>query len=205
MKKLNYLFISTLVLIFSSVAGANLITNPTFDNDLSGWDVDASTGVTWFGGESRVGQSGTPGYAVFSQLFNISAGSTQLSVAFNHEWQINPPNITDTFSVELGYLSSTGMVFTELLSEDSNTISFNTVFSSSYLLNLADLVISPDNGIIRFRLDENNQSNGTRVHLDNVAVNEFDTSSVNVPEPSALALIGLSLLGFSLAKRKRLK
>jgi hypothetical protein len=196
MKKLNYLLITALLLCFSNAGNANLISNSTFDSDLSGWDTDATTGVTWTAGEARVGQSGTPGYAIFSQIFDIVDGTDNLLVGFDYAWQVNPPISVDTFTVDLGYLTAGGMVFNTLFSQGSDDATFGTVFSPSYLTSLVGLVAAPGNGILRFTLTETNPSNGTRVHVDNVNVEA-------VPEPSILALLGLGLMGLGLRRYKQ--
>src|SRR6056297_3042226 len=100
-------------LVLGSLGGtaqATLMTNGTFDSDLSGWNIDttlqggASDGVIWSddavnwdGGLARIGQPGTPGVTEFFQAFNIPTGSQALSISFEYLWQINQPTLEDFF------------------------------------------------------------------------------------------------------------
>ncbi len=189
-------YIAGLTLLASSWAvNASLITNGTFDTDLSGWDIDATTGVTPVTGEARIGQPGSPGYAIFSQTFDIAAGTTSLSIGFDYLWQINAPTTPDEFTVSLSYESNTGTQTISLLDEWSDSATFaNERYDA--VIAIDNLSVGLGNGMISFMLQENIDTSGTRVHLDNVAVSA-------VPVPAAIWLFGTALVGLvGFGKRK---
>lgn len=179
------------------VASASIEENGTFDTDLSGWTItgDTTTGVTWTAGTAHVGRPGTPGLAEFEQTLDIPAGSKLLSISFDYEWQVNPPELEDFFDVEFSYTSTTGPVVSTLLSEGSTTGAFGSTTSFSTLLPLTDLADPPSNGKILFTLNENNETAGTRIQLDNVSIRA-------VPEATAFVTWS-TLLGLSVAARRR--
>jgi len=182
-------------------ANASLITNGTFDTDLSGWaTTGTTTGNTWVSGTAHIGRSGTPGVAIFEQTFDIPFGTDALAISFDYEWQINAPTLIDTFLVELIYESTSGTVTETLLSEGSGSVVFESPLAFSSNLPLTDLDNSLGNGTIRFTLTENNSDVGTRIELDNVLIQP-------VPEPTTFALLGIGavgLLGYARRKRKQI-
>ncbi len=185
----------------TQIAHASLITNGTFDTDLSGWTTTGTTtGNTWVAGTAHVGRPGTPGVAILEQTFDIPFDSNQLEISFDYEWQVSAPTLPDMFLVELIYEStSLGTVTETLISEASNTVAFLSPIAFSTILFLTDLDNSLGNGTIRFTLTENNSDVGTRIELDNVFVQA-------IPEPTTLSLFGLgavSLFGYRRMKRKQ--
>ncbi|QDV72811.1 hypothetical protein Spa11_09930 [Botrimarina mediterranea] len=176
--KLSLLSVATVALV-AVEARASLVTNGTFDTDLTGWQVNATgTDVVPVAGTARIGQPGTPGTAILSQFFDIPAGTTAVKISFDYEWQVNPPTLPDTFSVSFDYLG--GSVQT-LLTEFSSAATFNSTIAYNITLLLPGLQSGPGNGFISFQLDETNPSVGTRIELDNVSISA-------VPEAGALAV-----------------
>jgi len=169
----------------------NVLTNGTFDSDLSGWTTVATTGVTWDSSTqtAHIGRPGPIGDATFSQGFNFSG--TELSISFDYEWQVNKPFTEDFFTAELLY-ENTGGIWTtvQLLNEGSNSGAFGTTVSYYGQVSLTD---PNGNAKIQFTLNENGPLGGgagTRVQLDNVYVGGSST----VPEPATLSLLGIGLL-----------
>ncbi|MCA9238323.1 MAG: hypothetical protein KDA44_22780 [Planctomycetales bacterium] len=184
----------------SSLAQASIVVNGTFDTDLSGWSTAVSgTGVTWQSQEARVGQPGTPGVAALFQSFFIPAGSTQLTIDFDYQWEVNAPALADLFEVELSYLDAANATQTvTILSESSAVAAFGppaTAFST--IVSLPGLNTTTPQGTILFRLTEHNSNVGTRIELDNVVV------TAQVPEASTLVIwSSLACLGMLLLRRR---
>ena len=187
-----------LLLTIGGTANASLITNGTFDTNLDGWVTEpaTTTGNRWVAGTAQVGAPGQNGEAIFSQAFVILAGTTNLWVSFDYQWQIDPPQAPDLFTVELSYATGSGTTTEQLLSQSSTVGAFGSTVSFSDMIALTDLSIASPNGKITFTLFEtpNSSGAGTRIQLDNVAV---------VPEPGTLALLGLGLIGFGLSRKKK--
>lgn len=193
----------------SGTAQAMLITNGTFDDDLSGWDssttlpngtssgvIWSDNAVNWDGGLARVGQPGTPGETKFFQSFSIPVGSQALSVSFEYLWQLNEPIDEDFFQVALTYDTTTASQTVTLLNEGSSSGSFSTPQTPfSQTIALSDLATTAPTGEVRFTLDENNDNRGTRVHLDNVTAQA-------VPAPTTLALVALGVAGMVWSRRR---
>jgi hypothetical protein len=184
--------------VVAASAQANLISNGSFDTDLSGWTQSGSLATTWDTGTAHVGRPGTPGTSNFFQDFFVPLGSGSLTVAFDYEWQINPPTLEDFFSVVLTYESTSGTVTDTLVSQGSATALFNQTVSFSETIGLAALDAASPNARLRFTLQENNANAGTRIQLDNVDV----TAAARVPEPATLALVGLALFAAGAARRR---
>jgi hypothetical protein len=173
-----------------SGAWANLITNGTFDSDLSGWSQAVSgTGVTWDSGTAHIGRPGPNGSATLFQSFDISATAALLQIAFDYQWQINRPQTPDFFTAEFEYQSTGGAVVTPLVANESSaTAPFNSTISFLTTVALSNIAPGPDNGTLRFTLvEQNNAVGGTRIQLDNVAAS-------TVPQPASLLLLALGLL-----------
>lgn len=161
------------LLLFATLptAQASLLTNGTFDTNLSGWTIapGTTTGVTWDAATAHIGRPGTPGVAIFEQSFDIPTNFTFLNISFDYEWQATPPPNADTFTVEFEYESNSGTVSQTLVSELSSSATFNSVTSFHSLLALPGLANVSNNGTIRFTLNEVNSPVGTRIQLDNVS------------------------------------
>jgi hypothetical protein len=187
-----------------------LLTNGTFDTDLSGWTVNASKGVRWISGTARIGRigrPGTPGIAILQQEVDIPVGTNALSIGFDYEWQIKQPTVNqDFFTAEFIYQTTAGTTtITEvLLNEGSDSGSFGTTVSFNTVLSLANLASGSLNGAIRFTLDENNSRVGTRIQLDNVFVSAATGTGLvsTVPAPTPLALMVLGLAGIGYRQRR---
>lgn len=190
-------------------ANATIITNGTFDVNLSGWNVSNvdSVDTTWNASTAHVGAPGTPGTSILSQSFDIPVGTASLDISFKYLWQVSPPVIPDTFSVLLSYASTSGPPFTEvtLLTETSATGSFGATTMFSISKTLIDLASGSANGKIEFKLVELNATRGTRIELDNVVVNAVPgASALAVPEASDLAVWSLlSLAGVVVLRRRK--
>jgi hypothetical protein len=182
-----------LVLSFwSSIAlssGTNLITNGTFDSDLSGWTVNSP--VSWISGEAHIGRPGTPGYSSLSQDFTSSSGN--LLVSFDYEWEINVPTNVDTFTVEMSHNGQTETLLTE--TSDSFGGTFPGSQTVSTILNILNFNPS-ESFTILFSLNEVNEDVGTRIELDNVNVSV-------VPLPPAAILFASAITGVLLVARRR--
>lgn len=178
-----------------STSQASLVTNGTFDTDVSGWSTpNTQTGVTWVNGTARVGQPGALGVANFVQSFDIPAGTDKLAVSFDYQWQTTRPLNPDIFEVVFTYLTSTGTETVTLLSQSSSDPSVifvppTTIYFDG-MVSLIDLLDGPGNGTIRFSLNESDNGNGigTRVELDNVSI-------VAVPEASSLLTWAAVMVG----------
>jgi hypothetical protein len=147
---------------------------------------------------AQVGAPGTFGTSTFSQIFDIAAGITSLSISFDYMWGVEKQSNTDTFTAIFSYESTFGVVEQELLVETSDTGLFGSVTYFSGLVELSNLSNVPSNGFISFSLLETNLGTGTRVALDNVSVQ-------SVSEPSIIVLFGLGLLGMGLTRRLNVK
>jgi hypothetical protein len=191
----RFVVIGVLLFSISGAAQANLIVNGDFDTDLSGWTIAGSgTGVTWDSGTAHVGRPGANGTAIFEQSFDILSGVSSLLVAFDYQWQIIVPSTPDFFLAELVYQSTSGLVTETLVSEDSNASPFNTTLGISSSVILSDVAMGSNNGTIRFTVTESNTAAGTRIQLDNVAVNA-------VPLPGVLLLLIAGLAGMVAGRR----
>lgn len=176
------------------------ITNGTFDSNLTGWSTaGTTTGVTWIGGEARVGQPGTPGVAILEQSFDIPTGvGGELQLSFDYEWQVQAPTNPDTFDVVFSYESTSGTQIVPLLSQTSDAATFGPPASNfSTIISIGDLANVANNGTITFQLTEVNTDVGTRVHVDNVGANV-------IPEATTFATWSiLASLGIMKLRRRR--
>ena len=201
MRKSILCILAALAVVFGTAqAQANLVTNGTFDTDLSGWDISGTLPTSPISGTAHIGRPGTPGTAIFSQDFDISAGTSAVAISFEYQWQVNPPPVPDTFTVEFIY-QALSEVTTVLLSQSSSSVTFEQTIFFSAIVPLVDLAAVADNGTIRFTLDETlnpGSAAGTRIQLDNVSVTP-------VPLPAALPLLmgSLGILGLFGWRRSR--
>lgn len=185
------------LLVASATAEASLVTNGDFSAGLADWSTTGTTtGVTIDSGQARLGQPGTPGVAYLSQDLAVPTGNSTLAVSFDYLWQQTPPVNNDTFRVTIDYMSGAGaqsiLLLQQLSSAGDFTLPLNTF---NGIANLVD-AIGP--ATLTFYLNEVNSPVGTRVHIDNVAVNV-------VPEASTLAIWSTLLVGGLFAGRKAVK
>ena len=195
------MFSFSFVFCTGKFATASLVTNGTFDTDLSGWTIDpgTTTGVTWISGTAHLGRPGTPGVAIFEQAIDIPAGATGVAIDFDYEWQVNPPSVADTFTVDFVYEStSLGTVSQTILSETSAVGVFGSPTSFSDVLSFVDLDDSIGNGLIRFTLNEVNAPVGTRIELDNVVISAIPEASTMV---TWAVLMGLGAVTWNARRR----
>jgi hypothetical protein len=176
-----------------TASAASLITNGTFDTDLSGW-TETGIGADWVAGAANLGQPGTPGPSTFSQSFELT--NANVAGSFSFEWQVTPPTGTqDVFSVDLEYQTTGGGTATvTLFGEGSDSGQFGTTVSQGFSTALTDFAVGT--ATLIFSLQEFNDPNGTRVRLDNVALSQ-------VPLPAAAWLFGSALLGLLTVARRR--
>jgi len=178
--------------------------NPGFgDPDcglLSGWTVEASSGI---GGPLTSGQhlfdlsldatsSGTPNPATLT----VELTETDLS-GFGSAYFLSTGQVT----------SGSGMVSYELFYDETNnglkTTSLGDVSTGDFMNgSYGDMGI----GQSVFGLDDNFSLTLVATLISNQAGTGFSTdTSVNIPEPSVLALFGTGLLGLGLARRRMKK
>jgi hypothetical protein len=185
-------FSALLCLSAAATSHANLITNGTFDTDLTGWTVGGEIPTTWIAGTAHLGRPGTPGTSTFSQAF---AASENLAVAFDYQWQVNPPTSPDFFSAYILFEGTGGASRLNLIDQQSSAAAtFGTTASPTFSATLTDLTSA--NATLVFELVENNSPVGTRIQLDNVSINA-------VPLPATLWLAGVGIVVLAAIRRKR--
>jgi hypothetical protein len=181
------------MLVASATAQASLVTNGDFSAGGAGWTTSGTTGVTFSGGQARIGQPGTPGDAYLSQSLAVPTGNSTIAVSFDYLWQETAPANDDTFSVTLDYLSGAGAQSITLLQQLSSAGDFSPPLNT--FNGVASLVDAIGPATLTFHLNEVNSPVGTRIHLDNVVANV-------VPEASTLAIWSTLLVGGLFAGRK---
>ncbi len=197
------ILIATATVFFATNAHATLVSNGTFDTNLSGWDHTTGTiPSTWDSGTAHIGRPGTPGTSIFFQDFDIAFGTSALEISFDYQWQVNPPSVEDIFTAELIYQTMSGETEVLLLEESSDDGTFGSTAFFSKIVSLVDLANVADNGRILFQLletDNITSPTGTRIQLDNVSVTP-------VPLPAAFPLFagGIGFLGLLGWRRKRM-
>lgn len=192
--------VAVLILGASFGSHANLISNGTFDTDLSDWDQGGTIGTFWDAGTAHLGRPGQNGESIFSQEFQIEAGASYVKVGFDYQWQIDPPSTPDTFSVQFAYADqANNQQIVNFLTESSAAAVFGQTveFLTKIPLINFPLAGTSKDAYISFSLDEtvnNPSSPGSRIQLDNV--------SVTVPVPATLALLGLGMVGIGYRRRR---
>ncbi len=189
-------------------ANANLITNGTFDTDLSGWLTSPTgTGVptTWIDGTAHLGRPGQEGISNLAQIVDIVPGTQVLEFVFDYEWQVNPPSTPDSFLAGLLLLDGFGAYNTVWFEfeQSSSDAAFGTTvqFSSQISLAGAPLLGAIENAAVLFRLTEtvnDPASAGTRIQIDNVSL-----TATSVPAPATLTILGLGLAGLGYSRRSK--
>ncbi|GGW84079.1 PEP-CTERM sorting domain-containing protein [Alteromonas halophila] len=209
---------SFMVLLFLSVslgANASLITNGTFDSDLSGWTINGSANgnidTVWNAGTAHLGRPGQEGFSEFYQLFTVDANAMSADIWFDYQWQVTAPSTPDEFDVYFQYLdaNTSQFVVVNLFSMLSSNATFGQTAQFNGMLDLTgyNLAGTTNNAGLFFKLTETPNtpaSPGTRIQLDNV---QFETSAAGnsfaVPAPGTLLLLSLSLLGIGWSSRKK--
>jgi len=181
------------VLSLSSLTQANLITNGTFDTDVSGWTylpfVNNSWGGTqWFndaGGMALIWGSGHEGGYLYQDNGShpFAAGETY-TVSFDliNEGNGQPDIEVNLIDTTLNQVAATKYVLANQFETTRVNFSFNYVVEASRIGN-------------NWRLDVDPVHWGSYTGIDNVSVTA-------VPEPSTALLLSTVLFG-SIVRRKR--
>ena len=187
----------SLLLGTAGVANASLITNGTFDTDLSGWTVGGSPGAVWNsedGGEAWLGVPGPNGTSTIGQDFTTLDGFGTVVLSFDWDFvgpgELPPP---DEFMAVLSYTD---------IYEGAQTVTLfsitdeNAPISGSFLKKVKHVDWTKQLNVTFSLFEGDNQNPGTRIELDNV-------SAEAVPAPATLALFGLGLAGLGWTRRKK--
>ena len=201
MKNVYQISVALLLAGAASAVNANLIQGGNFDTqqDLNDFWTQASTiseptpntSGTFWDAPTQTAHLGRPGYdgvSTLTQAFLVPTGADHLKIFFDYQWQVNRPNVEDSFRVLL--LDDNDAVINELLSEGSASAVFNTTVSFAMQLDFLSALASPKGMKLQFELMETPNSpdnSGTRIQLDNVRA--------EIPTPATLALLGLGLAG----------
>ncbi len=213
MKKIYKYTISSLIMLASSLVSANVIleTNRTSFENLGSIEFNygfenfnsstfsypstpyTSNGVTYTSAQNLIlGATGTP----------YTTNGTNMMT--NNYWNPITGTIDSTvhslFGFDAGWSSQ----------DDNGTVMTITTNLSSYLFNV-DLNSASQAGFYGFVADAgeyftsfniNTNTFNALASIDNVTLGQNGNAPAQVPEPTAIALMGLGLLGFGFSRRK---
>lgn len=197
------MFVATLTVAAS--ANANLITNGDFEAAGAQYSIPtswsaATTGTTTDLGIGLVNYYGAGSTAKDGkQLVEFNGGNTAPNASLFQTFSTTAGAI---YSVDFDYGVTTGgnqSLLAQILGSNGSTVlAAFTAHSTSTALDHFKFSFTADGGnsTIRFNDIASNDTTNQDGVLDNVSV---------VPEPGSIALLGLGLLGFMVARRKATK
>lgn len=208
----NLIFGILLLTGISISAQANLITNGDFETgDLTGWasfgDARVVDTGTSYGNVALLGYDAHVGISAIAQAFHIDPAAESILVEFDYLFAgIDHSRLNDVFLsglVTLEGVSPLELNFELLVRDTSSSPYFGSIVHFSGIFDVGDVYDFDPNAILGFGLRE--RRDGRRIgYTDSIAA--IDNVSVStVPEPSTLALMGLSLLGLGFVRRRQAK
>lgn len=197
---------SIAVLAFAGSVQASYIQNGGFDDGLNGWGTSPlgdGVSVVNQGGNNvvKINDPDSAGWEWIYQEFYVPAGVNQVSVSFSYRF-VNADYSFLLNDLGDGELFALGNGTQELFSTSTSSngwVNFLGVYD------ISGIVDANPNGRIEFGIFESSMLIGdltdSVLYLDNISVS--DANAVAVPEPGALALLSLGMLGLGMARRRR--
>ncbi len=180
----NLLGVLAFGLLSANIAHANLLTNGGFETgNFTGWTVTDSSNYT------TVASTGAFGYNSQSGNYFASLGATP-----------NPGTVTQNVATVAG---GTYSISFWLASNGQTPNSFSVSWNGSTLLDLTNIAVQPYTQYTLEGVASGSTSTLTFSEMDNPSYLALDSVNVTrVPEPAAVALFGIGLLGLVAARRK---